>query len=298
MRGRWALLLAGVFLLSTLPGHALAADWPMLEQGARGADVVALQQLLDLRGYGLTADGLFGAGTAAAVRDFQQKNGLDASGVMWSVAWTRLAPSLRRGSQGLAVQALQQELNVKLGLNLTVDGVFGAGTENAVKALQAQQGLQVDGVVGPQTWLNLLGHYQALPHTGPGWYNYRDANNGNWGTANTIARVKQVAANWSALGYGIRLGIGDISLESGQSFAGHEGHHSGREVDIRVIRNDNVEAPCAYTEPCYSESRTQELVKLLKATGDVDVIFFNDPEIPGVQPLSGHDDHLHVRFKE
>lgn len=42
-------------------------------------------------------------------------------------------------------------------LGLTTDGVFGAGTESAVKAFQASNGLAADGIVGPGTWAKLLG---------------------------------------------------------------------------------------------------------------------------------------------
>ncbi|MGK7926083.1 MAG: peptidoglycan-binding protein [Spirulina sp.] len=54
--------------------------------------------------------------------------------------------SLKQGSTGAAVRQVQQ----KLGL-LTVDGIFGAKTEAAVKAFQTKRGLTVDGIVGPQT---------------------------------------------------------------------------------------------------------------------------------------------------
>jgi peptidoglycan hydrolase-like protein with peptidoglycan-binding domain len=40
--------------------------------------------------------------------------------------------------------------------NGSVDGVFGAETENAVKAVQRNYGLDADGVVGSATWDALL----------------------------------------------------------------------------------------------------------------------------------------------
>ncbi len=57
---------------------------------------------------------------------------------------------LKRGSKGAKVSQLQTLLN-KHGAKLTVDGDFGPGTEAAVKAFQAKNGLEADGVVGPKT---------------------------------------------------------------------------------------------------------------------------------------------------
>jgi murein L,D-transpeptidase YcbB/YkuD len=45
-------------------------------------------------------------------------------------------------------------------LGLTVDGIFGAQVETAVKQFQQGAGLVVDGIVGPLTWA-------ALPDGGP-----------------------------------------------------------------------------------------------------------------------------------
>ena len=59
-------------------------------------------------------------------------------------------PTLRRGAKGPAVK----ELQAKLGC--TVDGVFGAGTEAAVRVWQRKKGLVPDGIVGPASW-KLLG---------------------------------------------------------------------------------------------------------------------------------------------
>ncbi|UKO99733.1 peptidoglycan-binding domain-containing protein [Nostoc sp. UHCC 0870] len=66
----------------------------------------------------------------------------------------RNVPNLRFGNSGSAVRVLQRLL-VANGYNLPVDGVYGALTESAVKAFQVQRNLQVDGIVGTNTWNSL-----------------------------------------------------------------------------------------------------------------------------------------------
>lgn len=58
--------------------------------------------------------------------------------------------ALRKGSSGDDVRSLQEKLN-KLGYGLTVDGIFGTKTVNAVMLFQAANLLTTDGVVGEQT---------------------------------------------------------------------------------------------------------------------------------------------------
>lgn len=59
--------------------------------------------------------------------------------------------TLRTGSSGPDVQRLQQRLTDQ-GFQLgVVDGIYGQGTAAAVMAFQRSQGLQTDGVAGPQT---------------------------------------------------------------------------------------------------------------------------------------------------
>jgi lipoprotein-anchoring transpeptidase ErfK/SrfK len=61
-------------------------------------------------------------------------------------------PTLRRGSTGSAVRALQARLS-SLGYWLgAVDGTFGDLTEQAVFAIQKASGVGRDGVVGTTTW--------------------------------------------------------------------------------------------------------------------------------------------------
>ncbi len=57
---------------------------------------------------------------------------------------------LKKGSEGPAVRALQENLN-KFGYALTVDGKFGEATHGAVVHLQKSFGYTVDGMVGPGT---------------------------------------------------------------------------------------------------------------------------------------------------
>jgi hypothetical protein len=62
----------------------------------------------------------------------------------------KLGKWLRNGSTGDTVKYLQSALG-----DLKVDGIFGPITEKAVRKFQKQQKIQIDGVVGPQTWSRL-----------------------------------------------------------------------------------------------------------------------------------------------
>lgn len=132
-----------------------AAAWPALRQGARGVDVATAQDLLAAAGHPVNADGVFGTATTRAVKNFQKSRRLAADGVIGPRTWTALAATLRSGSKGRAVRALQRQLGQE-GHRLAVDGVFGAGTGSAVRAVQRAHGLPVDGVAGPRTWAALL----------------------------------------------------------------------------------------------------------------------------------------------
>ncbi|MCX5112256.1 peptidoglycan-binding protein [Streptomyces sp. NBC_00378] len=136
--------------------------------GSQGAAVTALQQLLTAHGHPLTADGEFGGLTAAAVQAFQTEQGLQADGVVGPNTWNALTTTLRTGSQGDAVTALQQLLTAR-GYSLTADGSFGGLTAAAVQAFQRNRGLQADGVAGPATWIALItAPASARPSTGTG----------------------------------------------------------------------------------------------------------------------------------
>jgi len=95
-----------------------------------------------------------------------------------------------------------------------------------------------------------------------------------------------------------RIGIGNISLAGGIKYKDHDGHKTGRDVDIRPIRKDGKEAPVNRLDSQYDRDATAKLIELFFESNIIQVIFFNDLTIPRVRPLQRHDDHFHVTIKE
>lgn len=150
------------------------ASLPILKIGSRGAAVSQVQQILKSKGYyNMAVDGIYGNGTYGAVKTFQRSKGLVSDGIVGKNTYARLgisdsAPSnpsssrgssdrgltftryLRLGTRGDDVAALQSALDAK-GYHLYVDGIFGPGTQGAVRSFQAASGIYVDGIVGPST---------------------------------------------------------------------------------------------------------------------------------------------------
>jgi peptidoglycan hydrolase-like protein with peptidoglycan-binding domain len=131
------------------PAHAVVGK-------SRGADVRQLQ-----RAIGVSADGVFGQQTERALKRWQRSHGLVADGiagpstraalglgpgpVLKRQGGTRGAQRSRSDRGGAGVRALQRTIGVP------VDGVFGPGTEAALKRWQEAHGLVPDGIAGPKT---------------------------------------------------------------------------------------------------------------------------------------------------
>ena len=56
---------------------------------------------------------------------------------------------VRRGDRGVWVEKLQEALGIE------ADGIFGRGTERALKAHQTAHGLVTDGIAGRNTYRSL-----------------------------------------------------------------------------------------------------------------------------------------------
>lgn len=66
------------------------------------------------------------------------------------------APEIETGAYGPAVAAAQAALNYHGFGPLKVNGSFDSPVRRAVKDFQIVHHLQVDGIIGPETWRNLL----------------------------------------------------------------------------------------------------------------------------------------------
>lgn len=143
-----------------------------LETGMSGGDVTILQNRLNGFRYaalvGHPANGVFDAGTAAAVRAFKsdaEANGdtgfpsndiagygfYDASWI-YTFAGGRAIETGRNGFDVVFLQVLLSKLGFYSG---RFDGYYGGSTVTAVRNFQASQGVSVDGVVGPVTFYRL-----------------------------------------------------------------------------------------------------------------------------------------------
>ena len=137
-----------------------------LRKGVSGEPVRVLQVKLGV----VPADGIFGPATEAALKAYQQKNGLAVDGVAGPDTFLRLGLGelvlLAHGARGETVKKLQEALAIP------ADGHFGPATEKAVIAFQASHGLEADGLAGPKTLSKLqafareIGQAQVAAATG------------------------------------------------------------------------------------------------------------------------------------
>ncbi|MDO3703063.1 peptidoglycan-binding protein [Micromonospora sp. C28SCA-DRY-2] len=110
--------------------------WLWRYQGACGACACSVERRCH-DGYRMTSSGW--------VRSICRWN--TDCGCLSTVAW----PSTRRGQSGPNVYTVQHLLKAR-GHAVTVDGVFGSGTESRVKQFQTANGLTASGVVDAGTW--------------------------------------------------------------------------------------------------------------------------------------------------
>ena len=126
-------------------------------KGDDGNDVHEIQDRLVELGYIDKITGHFGDETVAAVKKFQEKNGLSSDGSVGEDTMEMLysedakANFMSYGEKSKLVEKYQKRLK-KLGYMTTeADGTYGQDTVNAVKRFQTMNALIADGFLGPTT---------------------------------------------------------------------------------------------------------------------------------------------------
>ena len=134
--------------------------YKLFKRGSRGDGVYALTSRLSEMGYPISPTNYYSDSVAAAVRLFQSANGLSADGMAGKLTQEKLYsvsaigysesgqtyPTLVRGDRGMALlYTLQQRLKDLGYYTIRVDGIFGSGTQRAVRWFQSVNGLSVTG---------------------------------------------------------------------------------------------------------------------------------------------------------
>jgi len=123
-----------------------------------------LNKVLNLTGKKkLAADGIYGKGTAAAVKAFQATVNLPQTGTVDRPTWDALGLTARpelavmkKGTRHPAVKTIQRALAKVLKTKIAADGIYGSNLVAQVKTFQKRSGLPVTGRVGPSTWSVLM----------------------------------------------------------------------------------------------------------------------------------------------
>ncbi|GAB3938510.1 hypothetical protein GCM10029976_053100 [Kribbella albertanoniae] len=265
MRRLLVVLLALTLALVPTSASAYAnAFFPTQSSGNRGADVLAIQYLLQHHGQAAPADGVFGPSTVDAAKAFQTAKGLGADGIVGPQTWAALAPTIRSGDNNAAVKALQIELNAKRRLSLPVDGIFSTAVRDAVAAFQTHAGIGSDGIVGPITWRNLAWHYDYPDFTANLCDQDPDGNGtaANWATSAAVAQLEQAARSFASTAQG-KVPYGDAGFEHGGDIPGHGSHEVGLDIDLWPIRTDNAQCTAGritWQSTTYDRAATRQLI--------------------------------------
>lgn len=176
-----------------------------LRRGTTGPSVVIVQVELNRISQNYPAipkiplvDGIFGAQTEAAVRKFQEIVNLAVDGVVGRETWYALlryyvavtslaelrsqgqrfytiswaiSDPIEQGDRGVKVEHLQYMLNVLSAYireipPVTIDGIFGSATRNAVIAAQRRFGLPETGIVNFDTWYEIYDQFSGIEAIG------------------------------------------------------------------------------------------------------------------------------------
>jgi len=156
--------------------EAMAAKLPQVKPGDRGKHVLALQLALRVEGYTyLKGTGTYAKETLRAVKDFQTKHHIKASGIVGSKTWQALVgkkskdvttgslnhvatftlqPGERNEDKVSSLGNMLQRIypyGAEYDLSTAGDPTYDAGLQKAVRDFQKRAGIKASGIVGPKT---------------------------------------------------------------------------------------------------------------------------------------------------
>ncbi len=230
------------------------------------------------------------AGPSAGLAEASGANGV-GSAAAGPATTTEHSIVLNPGSEGRQVELLQQALG-----NVTVDGVYGPATEEAVQKFQASRGLTVDGIVGQLTSAALRGRTPARASVADVSDLETSSTEGEEGAgSNAVARLQSALhltadgdfgpeteaavkrlqarhgltvdgivgpATWNAIGVG-----GEETLAPPASARLSSDHHSGAHVDTNIDASAGEASPTA-GEGSSGGNAVAELQSALHLTAD------------------------------
>lgn len=185
--------------------------YTLLKRGSRGDGVYAVTSRLAELGYPISATNYYNDSVVSAVRLFQSANGLSVDGMAGKLTQKELYsvsaigyqesgetyPTLVRGDRGMAlIYTLQQRLKDLGYYTIRVDGIFGSGTQRAVRWFQSVNGLAVTGKADSATQ-QLLYSSQAKAASGYSPDSYDTLSRSNRYNANVVPLQRRL----KALGY-------------------------------------------------------------------------------------------------
>lgn len=131
----------------------------LINFGDKGAAVKSVQLKLQSLGYALGncgADSDFGMGTKVSVMAFQKAMEVTADGIVGATTLSILNEVAAKPLLKLDTDYSYATKFVQFKLGIGIDGDFGPGTYNAVKAFQMKKQILADGIVGSGTWSKLI----------------------------------------------------------------------------------------------------------------------------------------------
>jgi peptidoglycan hydrolase-like protein with peptidoglycan-binding domain len=167
--------------------HTFARSLPQVRPGQHGTYVLALQIELHQRGYKLQGTAYYGSKTLAAVKDYQRRHRIKASGIVGPRTWDSLIGGLSPDQTGPNMLRYVPRFQVLPGdrnqnrtqylinvvertaidynrVSKAWDGhTYGPAMQQLVKEFQRKNGIKASGIVGPKTW---AAYYKVVSATG------------------------------------------------------------------------------------------------------------------------------------